>query len=589
MCPETVAANNGSNCYHFFNVNPKIIKSVIKGKAWRIIAGIIVLVAVALWVGGIYLSQKYETLLRKKIAENLPESISADFSSLKINLFNRAIALKDLEIIYGHPEGKCDTSSFSSQEIILRGISLTDLLFNECILINHAKIINSSAVLHRDCIRETNSLAEHLFSSDQKSAFAFIQIANLHLQDFHIHYFQDSASLETNVNSITKNLKLPLRNDPFNIDDTESINLTLSEFIMIPSDRKYTITLKSLSINSDEMTIQADSLSIKPRLGKFEFGQKTGRQTDRFDVSIPRIVVNNIPVKNLADSSFMAEKISVHSADLKVFRDKRLPFIKHHNTPIPAVMVQRLPFLVDIDSVTIHDASVQYEEFPADMEGTQSGVIRFSALNASAYNVSNHFTDNGPKYIDLDVQARFMNSGMLAVSFDIPYDTTKAHRVEGNLRDFELTDLNPMLKHLAMIQVNSGRMTYMPFSFSYDDNTSTGEVELNYEKLKVISLQEKKDGLLGINELKTFLINIFLRKNKNENLPKEKRTGAISFQRDKKRSVFNYMWNSLFSGIKASYNLENVLPDKKESRKSKKEKKAEGKRRRNKLRDVAPV
>lgn len=559
-----------------------------KKKVLRIVAGIIILIATALWVAGVYLSERYETILREQITANLPESVSADFSSLKINLFKRSVTLESLNATYFQAGGRCDTSSVKTQEIILSGISIIDLIFNKSISVNHVKILNGSVVFYHDCLKNVDSFTKNFSGRGSTLSFNDVLVKNLDIQNCQVSYFNDSASVTTTINSQTKGLKVPLKDKPFNIHDTGSISVSLSDLMLISSNRKYTIRMKTLLVDSERKTIQADSLSIKPREGKFEFAQKLGRQTDRFDLSIPKISIDNIPVKNLADSSLIAGKISIHSADLKVFRDKRLPFIKYRNTTIPANMLRRLPLSISIDSIKIHDASVQYEEFPADIEGTQSGVIRFSAMNASGYNITNR-PPPGAKHIDLDVQARFMNSGLLSVSFDIPYDTLKPHRVEGSLRNFELTDLNPMLKHLAMIHVNSGTMTYMPFTFSYNDNISTGEIELNYEKLKVVSLQEKKDGLLGINELKTFLISIFLRKNKNDNMPKEKRTGTISFERDKKRSIFNYLWNSLFTGIKSSYNLESILPEKNKSGKTKKEKKAEGKKRRNKSSDDAPV
>jgi hypothetical protein len=38
----------------------------------------------------------------------------------------------------------------------------------------------------------------------------------------------------------------------------------------------------------------------------------------------------------------------------------------------------------------------------------------------------------------------------------------------------------------------------------------------------------------------------------------DKRKGNIGFDRDTKRSVFNYWWKSVLSGIKSAYNLDKL-------------------------------
>jgi hypothetical protein len=126
---------------------------------------------------------------------------------------------------------------------------------------------------------------------------------------------------------------------------------------------------------------------------------------------------------------------------------------------------------------------------------------------------------------------------------------------------------------------------------------SSGEVQLNYHDLKLISyrddakieeLQKKKKNKdydeLRKDNLKSFLINVVIRKNMDEKLPEDKRTGEINFERNSSRSIFNYWWKSLYDGIKSAYNLDR-LPvknqkatdagkdaDKKDGKKNKKKK-----------------
>jgi hypothetical protein len=95
--------------------------------------------------------------------------------------------------------------------------------------------------------------------------------------------------------------------------------------------------------------------------------------------------------------------------------------------------------------------------------------------------------------------------------------------------------------------------------------------QMNYQGLKVVMFKDpqasengkrkrkKKDEDGKKDNLKTFLLNTFiLKKNMDGSLPEEERTGTISFERDKTRSIFNYWWKSLFSGIKSAFHLDKL-------------------------------
>jgi hypothetical protein len=49
----------------------------------------------------------------------------------------------------------------------------------------------------------------------------------------------------------------------------------------------------------------------------------------------------------------------------------------------------------------------------------------------------------------------------------------------------------------------------------------------------------------------------------DEDVARDKRTGTIEFYRDQKRSIFNYWWKSVFSGIKSAYKIDKLTNRKK--------------------------
>jgi hypothetical protein len=82
---------------------------------------------------------------------------------------------------------------------------------------------------------------------------------------------------------------------------------------------------------------------------------------------------------------------------------------------------------------------------------------------------------------------------------------------------------------------------------------------LNYDDLKILTLRETGKDEEKVSHLKTLLLNTFIiKKNMNEDMEADERTGKIDFARDPLRSVFNLWWKSILSGVKSAYNLDNL-------------------------------
>jgi hypothetical protein len=158
----------------------------------------------------------------------------------------------------------------------------------------------------------------------------------------------------------------------------------------------------------------------------------------------------------------------------------------------------------------------------------------------------------------MHAKTKFMGKGDLVVDFTFPADTTKPYTARGSLKNFPLVGLNDMLGPNAKARVESGTMTNMKFNFKYNLYRSDGEVELNYEDLRIASLRLNSKKEVKVSLIKTLLLNTFIKKDAEEDEKNDSKTGTILFYRDQKRSVFNYWWKSLFSGIKSAYKIDKL-------------------------------
>jgi hypothetical protein len=171
-------------------------------------------------------------------------------------------------------------------------------------------------------------------------------------------------------------------------------------------------------------------------------------------------------------------------------------------------------------------------------------------LYATLTNLSNRNKDAKPNHATLTATANLMGQGQIDATFQLPYRENEPYIAQGKIGKMSLDQLNPPLQNLAFIRVQSGTLEGLTFNFSYTDKVSTGRLTINYQNLKIESLKKEKSTV--VNDLKTLLINTVLKNDKDKGVPLEKRTGTISFERDRKRQIFNYWWKSLFSGIKSS-------------------------------------
>jgi len=194
------------------------------------------------------------------------------------------------------------------------------------------------------------------------------------------------------------------------------------------------------------------------------------------------------------------------------------------------------------------DAKVTYEEFPE--KGYHPGYITFEKLNATLDHLTNR--DHYPDYKQATLKAStyVMGKGLLNAEFSLPYGKSQIYNAKGGLDNFSLYRLNPMLENVAFMSVTSGKLNHLAFNFDYTDLKSNGTVLVNYENLKINSLTKEKDS--EKNEIMTFIVNTILKKNKTEELDKERRRGTVEFDRDRRRAIFHYWLRSLLSGIKSS-------------------------------------
>jgi hypothetical protein len=154
-------------------------------------------------------------------------------------------------------------------------------------------------------------------------------------------------------------------------------------------------------------------------------------------------------------------------------------------------------------------------------------------------------------HITADLNAILMNSGKLKAHFDFSMkDTTGVFGVSGQIKSMDGKDLNPVLKPLGMVEVKSCRIEDLTFSMTGNERRASGQVKFLYSDLKV-NILKKEEGTHEFKKkgLMSFFANMLIIKDSNP-AGGETRLAHPHYERDIKKSFFNLVWKTLFTGIK---------------------------------------
>ena len=502
-----------------------LIKRIFRFWKLLIFGGILILLYI---VGTFWLENKIETTLA---------SLHAKTSSVYVNLASRTVRLEGLELYPtdGTPYG------LHVKKLSVQGIDLYQLWKNKKIIIHEIKADSGKFLFDQSLKKDS--------SKNGNTKLIDFTVQNLSLSNIITEVRTDtilhvSATLDFHATEIiikTDSLKKVSYS-------AQSFDGDLKRISVSQNAGMYGLTVGNIHVNSPTKIIAVDSILLIPHYSKFEFARKKGEQVGRVSLSVPKLTIEGFEFYQIFDSTFIASKIKIESFDLHSFKDKRVPFLRDYNIPLPMESFLKLPFDFVTDSLIIKESRVTIEEIPE--KGTESGKVTIEHINASCPRVSNRYKKEDPKFVVLRASGWLMGSGELKADFSLPLDGSPTYLAKGSLVNLPFEKLNAVLENMVRFRIESGKLNQMKFEFQYNDLESIGTMEIDYEGLKVTGLKKKNDDT---SEIKTLLANALVKDDKGKNnTSKQKRTGSIYVERDRKRYIFNVWWKSIQSGLKST-------------------------------------
>lgn len=434
-----------------------------------------------------------------------------------------------------------------AEKIRISGIGLFSLIFGSEIKVNELLVENPSLAVRILHIK-ADSVATITWKSNSDENKEFV-LDRLRMVGGSLEWTSNNhKTFETGFELGGANLSFDPSADglPF---ETDSASIVLVQSTFFPESGLMAIDADSVFATYPSGEVAFAGIKIYSLHDKYELSQVIGHQIDWLALEIEKVTFQlTDPPQAVRESKLTIPLVIINGLKGLIFKDKRWPFPDRPDRAMPHQVIAGIPFPLVIDSVLLQESSIVYEEYVE--KATEPGHVDFRQLEAKLSPLRNDTSMMGR----LEASAMVMGEGRLEANFDIPLqDGAGTYAAYGRLGHMDMKSVNPILQHSAGVSVESGRVDQLDFSFTYDDDSSSGEVQFAYSDLKVQLLDRGGEGVfseLG-EDISSWFVNSFVAK--THNTPGDKfRTGVIEMERNKKKSIFNYWWKSLFSGLKSS-------------------------------------
>lgn len=251
----------------------------------------------------------------------------------------------------------------------------------------------------------------------------------------------------------------------------------------------------------------------------------------------------------LLGESFQVENIHIHTGNLAII-DHRIPKNARNYRPLPQAWLKKIPFPVFLNKIEFGEINLVYQE--RDSENHKSGSLRFLNAHGQIQNIHNRpLIPNSPDWLNLEFKSNFYGLGEARAHLRFNLNSNKEEfEMESHMEKQPLESINEMTIPLAGMRIISGNLGKMDLYLQGDSQETHGSVHALYKNLRIKFLISQK--IKDPKKIKTLsrLANTFLILNDNPLLGEPERSSTFTFPRDPHRSFLNFIWKSLFTGLK---------------------------------------
>ncbi len=472
--------------------------------------------------------------IKSKIKNALSEPQMAQklsYENLSVNLLKGEVKLDSIR--YTTPSLKGHAAHLAVQ-----GISLPRFLFSSVIAIKELDVASPEIK-----IIQSEDSPERKADPTNSSFDKTLEIEKIKLKNGKFTLEQENTtkltldSFDGNLENFRLNRETLQQKIPFSMGNYEFDGEEFS-FLL---NKLQTLRIKHFTINTDSADL--NNLNIQPNYSRSDYSKVIPYEKDLMDIAIQKLRLKNYSFSLEKSGKLTADKIILHTINANIYRNKLVrddPTTKK----LYSRMLRELPFKIGIDTLAIKKASLTYEEVQEKTKKT--GKVFFKDLHAQGRNITNiNLKSSDFPETQFHIVSQFMGVAPLTVDWYFKINNPRDQfRIIGKGEGITADAINNFFIPGMNMKAKGEPIKKLYFDFSGDGETASGKFLMVYDDLKIDVL--KKDGAEK-NDIFSAIANLFV-SHKNE--ANKDAVDIENVKRDKKRSFWNYLWTSVFTGLK---------------------------------------
>ena len=553
-------------------------KAPRKFKVLKWIIGIVLFISLILVGASWYISIKFKPLIRKEITELVQKSTHGlyriEFSQIHTNFITGSATIGDVNItpdtnvfklLIAAKKAPNNLYYIRLKKLSIKQFHPYDIYFNKKVDISLLLFDNPDITM----VNKHFDFNDNRPPRPRKSPYDYIKnlfkSLRVQLVDFRNVRFKyvNNNDLLPDIDSVS-NLNVTLKDwliDSLSAQDTtrlyllKDVNVNLSNYSYATPDSMYHININQLDFNASSGKVNIKQFGLIPRYSEANFARVAGYARDRFTIQLKNIDLDGIDLPAyIQKRELIASQMSIADGEVAVFNNNTFPKLEKIKTGrFPHQLLQQLKAQLTIKKIKLNNINVSYTEF--DKKSQQRGRISFENTSGVITNATNAVKVKAVNPImQADLLSYVMGQGKLAINFKFDLNSpTGEFAYKGAITNLDGRKLNQITKPLGMVQVNKGMIKSLAFDIKANQDVAKGKVDFAFNDLSV-ALLKKEEGKSRLvrKGLLSILANALVIYSDNPSKDGKFTSASINYSRQPTGSFFNFIWKTLYQGVKYS-------------------------------------
>lgn len=322
----------------------------------------------------------------------------------------------------------------------------------------------------------------------------------------------------------------------------------LSQFQYALDNGDNQLSIDSLHLDTHDRLIRTVGLALLPQLPQSDYAELSHNHSDWTQLETAITVWSGVDFPALVKERIVSiDTIKIQGAKISSYKNRQVPQSQREKQLLSQT-IRELPIALRVGCIDFGPLDIVYQELSP--EGTQPGTLTFKTLTGQCLGLTNR-PEAGTPPMSIHLQGQYLGKASLQADFHFPLqDSNDRFTVKGRLGTFDLQDLNSLTEPLANLEIQSGQVDSLLFTITGDATQSSVDLKLLYHNLDVALIKVEEGKILQRRLLSEAIEDwILLPSNPQYGIT---RTGTGTVLRDPYKSQFNYLWKSLWPGLKST-------------------------------------